>query len=119
DRMDYTIIGAEANLAARLQSVAEAGRVVISYETYALVRTMIEAHPLSPITMKGISREVVPYVVEGLLDSAGRRSTIINEHTAGLDIYIDPTMVDERSAERAQHLLLHALDTLRKRTGKS
>jgi len=119
DRMDYTIIGAEANLAARLQSVAEAGRVVISYETYALVRTMVEAHPLSPITMKGISREVVPYVVEGLLDAAGRRSTIINEHTAGLDIYIDPTMVDERSAERAQHLLLHALDTLRKRTGKT
>ena len=119
DRMDYTIIGAEANLAARLQSVAEAGRVVISYETYALVRTMIEAHPLSAITMKGISREVVPYVVEGLLDSAGRKSTIINEHTAGLDIYIDPTMVDERSAERAQHLLLHALDTLRKRSGKT
>ena len=119
DRMDYTIIGAEANLAARLQSVAEAGRVVISYETYALVRTMVEAHALSPITMKGISREVVPYVVEGLLDAAGRRSTIINEHTAGLDIYIDPTMVDERSAERAQHLLLHALDTLRKRSGKA
>jgi class 3 adenylate cyclase len=119
DRMDYTIIGAEANLAARLQAVAEAGRIVISYETYALVRTMVEAHPLSPITMKGISREVVPYVVEGLLDAAGRRSTIINEHTAGLDIYIDPTMVDERSAERAQHLLLQALDTLRKRTGKA
>ncbi|MEO8485803.1 MAG: adenylate/guanylate cyclase domain-containing protein [Betaproteobacteria bacterium] len=118
DRMDYTIIGAEANLAARLQSVAEAGRIVISYETYALVRAMIEAHPLAPITMKGISREVVPYVVEGLLDAAGRKSTIINEHSAGLDIYIDPTMVDERSAERAQHLLLHALDTLRKRTEK-
>ena len=119
DRMDYTIIGAEANLAARLQAVAEAGRIVISYETYALVRTMVEAHALSPITMKGISREVVPYVVEGLLDASGRKSTIINEHTAGLDIYIDPTMVDERSAERAQHLLLHALDTLHKRTGKA
>ena len=119
DRMDYTIIGAEANLAARLQTVAEAGRVVISYETYALVRTMVEAHALSPITMKGISREVVPYVVEGLLDASGRKSTIINEHTAGLDIYIDPTMIDERSAERAQHLLLHALDTLHKRTGKA
>jgi class 3 adenylate cyclase len=117
DRMDYTIIGAEANLAARLQSVAEAGRIVISYETYALVRGMVEAHPLPPITMKGISREVVPYVVEGMLDAAGRKATIINEHSAGMDIYIDPTMVDERSAERAQHLLLHALDTLRKRKG--
>ena len=37
DRMDYTIIGAEANLAARLQSIAEPGGIVLSYETYALV----------------------------------------------------------------------------------
>jgi class 3 adenylate cyclase len=60
DRMDYTIIGAEANLAARLQSIAEPGHIVISYETYALVRDMVVAHALPPITMKGISREVIP-----------------------------------------------------------
>src|SRR5216683_1925423 len=41
DRMDYTIIGAEANLAARLQSIAEPGHVVVSYETYALVREIV------------------------------------------------------------------------------
>ena len=33
-RMDYTIIGAEANLAARLQSIAQPGEIVLSYETY-------------------------------------------------------------------------------------
>ena len=38
DRMDYTIQGAEVNLAARLQSIAEPGHIVISYETYAFVR---------------------------------------------------------------------------------
>ena len=38
DRMDYTIIGVEANLAARLQSIAEPGGIVLSYETYSLVR---------------------------------------------------------------------------------
>ena len=43
DRMDYTIIGAEANLAARLQSIAEPGGIVMSYETYALVRDMVRA----------------------------------------------------------------------------
>src|SRR5258706_13546557 len=61
DRMDYTIIGAEANLAARLQSIAEPGGIVISYETYALVRDFVRAQPLPAITMKGISREVIPY----------------------------------------------------------
>src|SRR6185503_14100035 len=59
DRMDYTIIGAEANLAARLQSIAEPGSIVISYETYALVRDMVRARAQAPITMKGISREVI------------------------------------------------------------
>ncbi|WP_296434105.1 adenylate/guanylate cyclase domain-containing protein, partial [Rhizobium sp. UBA1881] len=67
DRMDYTIIGAEANLAARLQSIAEGGKIVISYETYALVKDMVDATPLPPITMKGIQREIVPYAVNGLI----------------------------------------------------
>jgi class 3 adenylate cyclase len=66
DRMDYTIIGAEANLAARLQSIAEAGGIVISYETYALVQDRVRARPLEPIILKGISRQVVPYVIEGI-----------------------------------------------------
>jgi len=73
DRMDYTIQGAEVNLAARLQSIAKPGHIVISYETYALVRDILVAHPLSPITMKGLSREVVPYAVEGMLDKQPER----------------------------------------------
>src|SRR5436853_2425680 len=63
DRMDYTIIGAEANLAARLQSIAQPGQIVVSYETYALVRDIVDAQALPPITMKGISREVIPYAI--------------------------------------------------------
>jgi class 3 adenylate cyclase len=47
DRMDYTIIGAEVNLASRLLSLAEPGHMVASYETYALVRDIVVAHALS------------------------------------------------------------------------
>src|SRR5690606_6171784 len=67
DRMDYTIIGAEANLAARLQAIAEPGGIVMSYETFALVSDAVRARPLPPITVKGISRQIVPYVFEGLV----------------------------------------------------
>ena len=114
DRMDYTIIGAEANLAARLQSIAEAGRVVISYETYALVRRMIEAHPLPEIHMKGISREVVPYRVEGMLDASGARMPVVSEHMTGLDLYLDPTIIDERTSERVEGVLKEALEALQR-----
>jgi len=35
DRMDYTIIGSEVNLASRLQSHAELGGILLSHETYS------------------------------------------------------------------------------------
>ena len=38
DRMDYTIIGSPVNLAARLQSNGEPGGILLSHETYSLVK---------------------------------------------------------------------------------
>jgi adenylate cyclase len=114
DRMDYTIIGAEANLTARLQSIAEPGHIVISYETYALVRSLLVAHPLPPITMKGISRDVVPYAVEGMLDSSGAKIEIFSEHMTGLDFYLDPTRIDASTSEHVRAVLQNAIATLEK-----
>jgi adenylate cyclase len=112
DRMDYTIIGAEANLAARLQSVAEAGRIVVSYETYALVRHLITARALTPITMKGISREVVPYTVERLVDAEDLDSRVVAEETAGLSLYLDPGAIDASDLEKVKSTLSRALAAL-------
>lgn len=64
ERMDYTIIGAEANLAARLEGIAEPGGIVVSYETYAHVRDQISATALEPVRFKGIARDVIPYRLE-------------------------------------------------------
>ena len=112
DRMDYTIIGAEANLAARLQSIAEPGQIVISYETYALVRDTIVARALPPITMKGISREVIPYVVSGVLDATGRNVQVFSEHMTGLDFYFNASMIDSTTAPHIREILHDALKAL-------
>jgi adenylate cyclase len=115
DRMDYTIIGAEANLAARLQSIAEPGGICLSYETYALVRDMVRARPLPAIAMKGISREVVPYAVEGLLGDLAQRPQVISEHATGLDFFLDLEAIDDKAAERAKQRLAEALLALNAR----
>ena len=112
DRMDYTIIGAEANLAARLQSIAEPGHIVVSYETYALVREMVAGRKLPPISMKGISREVIPYAIEGMLDASGRQTRIFSEHVVGLDLDLDPSLIAADDAERARAALKDALAAL-------
>jgi len=116
DRMDYTIIGAEANLAARLQSIAEPGGIVVSYETYALVRDMVRARPIAPITMKGISREVVPYAVEGLVEELQQRAHVISKHATGVDFILDLEVLDKSAAERIRRLLQEALAALEQKT---
>jgi hypothetical protein len=113
--MDYTIIGAEANLAARLQSIAEPGQIVLSYETFALARDVIDAHALAPITMKGIAREVVPYVVQALADGAGSKAEVFSTHVTGADFYLDPRAVDSSSAERLRAVLQAALRAIDQR----
>ncbi len=115
DRMDYTIIGAEANLAARLQSIAEPGQVVISYETNALVRGLITAHTLPPITMKGISRQVIPFAVDGIVAAGAAITEIISEHLNGLDLYLDPAMAESGGADKIRSVLRRALAALEKK----
>jgi adenylate cyclase len=61
DRMDYTIIGAEVNLAARIEAAADPGGILISHPTYALVRDIVRAEERGSIDAKGIRREVRVY----------------------------------------------------------
>jgi adenylate cyclase len=106
DRMDYTIIGAEANLAARLQSNAQPGGIVLSYETYSLVKDLVRARPHEPISMKGITRPVVPYEVE--LDTSDERP-VIEPQTDGLFVRLDLTSLDPERSTRLRSRLLEAV----------
>ena len=115
DRMDYTIIGAEANLAARLQTSAEPGTIVVSYETYALVREIAVAHELPPIVMKGIGREIIPYAIEGLIEPANERRIVLDEHADGMDLHLDVASLDGARAQRVRAVLANALKLLESR----
>ena len=64
-RLTYTIIGGEVNIAARLETAGDAGKILMSHETYAHAKDMIEAKKLDSIKMKGITREVGVYEVIG------------------------------------------------------
>ena len=105
DRMDYTIIGAEANLAARLQYIAEPGGIVLSHETYVLVADMVDAHALETFEMKGITRDIVPYAVDNFRERAAGSSRTYSEQAPGLDLKIDLDLLDTEAARRARDLI--------------
>ena len=61
--MDYVITGPEVNLASQLEQAADPGGILLSGETYALVRGEIEGDQCMEITAKGIANPVTAYAV--------------------------------------------------------
>ena len=115
DLMDYTIIGAEANLAARLQYLAEPGGIVISHETYVLVSDLVEARPLEIFEMKGIIRDIIPYSIDGFRQGVVGAARTLTEQAPGLDLRIDLDRLDTESARRARDLIERALAAVDRR----
>ncbi|WP_411879648.1 adenylate/guanylate cyclase domain-containing protein [Polaromonas sp. YR568] len=62
-RMDYTIIGREVNLAARLEQAAEPGEILMSRDTHDLVQDDIEVEARKPVLAKGFSEPITVYAV--------------------------------------------------------
>jgi hypothetical protein len=56
NRMEYTTIGAEVNLAARAQAAADPSGILISYPTWALVRNIVRAEERGSIAARGTRR---------------------------------------------------------------
>jgi len=78
-RLTYTIIGGEVNVAARLESAAQANGILMSYETYAHVQDMVEVEQKEAIKMKGINREIKIYAVEGRKEVVKTKAKVIKE----------------------------------------
>ena len=78
-RLTYTIIGGEVNVAARLESAAEANGILMSYETYAHVQDIVEVEQKEAIKMKGINREIKIYAVEGRKEVVKTKAKVTKE----------------------------------------
>ena len=60
--------GDAVNVAARLQTGAPAGEVVISAPTYALIRDVATVKPLGRFSVKGRSEQVEAFILERVAD---------------------------------------------------
>ncbi len=104
DRMDYTMVGGTVNLASRLEHEAPPGGVLISFETYALVKDNVRCEERGHVQVKGIAEPVATYAVIGVNQDPEHAGTA---HLR-LELEVDRMSGDERKA---------AADALRRALG--
>jgi adenylate cyclase len=111
DRMDYTIIGSTVNLASRLQSHAEVGGILLSHETYSLIKDHVLAEERTPIRAKGIAKPVRNYAVIAPIEDLVAQGRAIHEEQDGLKLLVDLQKLDKERAVKALESVLTRLKT--------
>jgi len=91
-RLSYTIIGGEVNLAQRLESHSDPGGILMSYETYCYVQDLVEVEERQPVKMKGIARDVKTFAVLGPKHTQSHK-TVALSHQAGVNIDLDVSIL--------------------------
>jgi len=98
DRLDYTIIGNEVNLAARLEAVAEPGSILLAHETNSLTQDIVLTEEQPPMTVKGFARPISTYKVVGTYDDLVDEGRVVLQEREGLRVLVDLTKQDKSEA---------------------
>jgi adenylate cyclase len=62
--------------------------------------------------MKGISREVVPYVIDEVAGEFANRPKVISERARGLNLFLDLEALDRGAVQNTKKVLQDALNAL-------
>jgi len=64
ERLSYTAIGKQVNIAARLEQACTPGSILVSHPAYELIKNDIKCGPPARYILKGLSEEVLAYIPE-------------------------------------------------------
>jgi adenylate cyclase len=63
-RMDYTVVGRNVNIAARLESISAHNRILISDATWKLLDGIFPGQPSGEVKLKGLDQPVLTYWID-------------------------------------------------------
>jgi len=118
DRLDYTLLGTEVNLASRLESAAQPGEILISHETYSLVKELILCEDRGDIQIKGFQHPVKAYAAIDLRRNLGGAHQYFEHITEGFSFYMDTDRIRNYDQDKILQSLIDAANHLQSRKKK-
>ena len=97
-RLDYTVLGSPVNLAARLQSLAKPGEIIIDENTQNLISQDVEFDKYETFTPKGFVRPINTFKVNGFKNQKGRK---LNRHLSRSGKRVEINFIDSSDIRAA------------------
>lgn len=108
-RMSYTIIGRDANLAARLQGAADPDEILISNDTYLLIRDRISCRERGLMQLKGIAKPMQTWqVIDQFQNTQTYNRRWMEFEMDGFNLQLDMDEVKTYDRERIMQALQQA-----------
>lgn len=118
NRMDYTIIGSNVNIASRLEGVAESNTIAISEVTKNLLSSDFEVSPVEAVKVKGVHYPIEVYQLKSNTGTDSHESLSLlhksDDETWHLKSIVIHSELNEVEKHEMMQALHQALEQLRK-----
>lgn len=112
ERLDYTIVGGAVNLASRLETAAGVDQILISEDTFSLIKDVVQCEPNEKITVKGIAYPIMTYAVVDLIEKIQEEQEHIKAQLKGFKLAIDFQKLNYTDKLYAREMLEKAMSQL-------
>ncbi len=113
-RLSYTVIGKEANLAARLESIASKGDILISQTTHDYICHDYECKYVGAFQLKGFDNEVETWQVLDPNANEGRLSKWVDHTLPGFNLHLNFKDMQDEDYQEIKNRLNFALERVEK-----
>lgn len=117
--LDHTALGVHVNLASRLESAGQPEEILVSHETWSLIKDTILCKDKGKIKAKGFTHPVQVYQVINHRKELGSNQSYFSENAEGFAIHLDMEKVKNYDRDKVISTLELATKKLREQSFNS